>query len=85
MASKRFGKGTPEREMFQDFWRLCQGYWVIEDNGGYWDQAKKAANSFYEKNKATDMVFAREIAIAFIETLNKKHRKSQRQEAGRHI
>lgn len=31
-----FVKGSPEQQMFMEFWELCQEYWEPEDTDEYW-------------------------------------------------
>ena len=35
-AEQRFVKGTEEYVMFNDFWKLCQSFWMPEDSDDYW-------------------------------------------------
>lgn len=40
MAEQRFAEGTEERVMFNDFWKLCQRFWIPEDTDEYWKKLK---------------------------------------------
>ena len=40
MAEQRFVKGTEEYVMFNDFWKLCQSFWIPEDTEEYWKKLK---------------------------------------------
>ena len=42
-AEQRFVKGTEEYVMFIDFWKLCQSFWVPEDDDMYWQKLHDAA------------------------------------------
>lgn len=39
-AEQRFVKGTEEYVMFNDFWKLCQSFWIPEDTYEYWKGLK---------------------------------------------
>lgn len=72
MASKRFEKGSAEWKLFQEFWSLCQKYWIPEDTDEYWEDVVKTTDDFYKKYKDTNDTFARKIVLAFVETLECK-------------
>jgi len=83
MADVRFKEGSMEWLMFRDYWRMCQKFWIPEDNADYWDSVIREASDFYKRYG--DEIFARGLALAFIETLDKKIRLSNadsRQGAG---
>jgi hypothetical protein len=64
MAAKKFEKGSPEWNMFQDFWQMCQRYWIIErDNDEYWEQLVQMVDVFTKKYK--DVPLAKELALGF--------------------
>lgn len=75
MAGVKFEKGSREWYMFQDCWKLCQKYWIPEDNDGYWDAVVRESSEFMKKYE--DVVMAREMALAFIESLEKQYRMDQ--------
>ena len=72
MASKRFEKGSEEFILFQDFWKICQSFWIPEDNDEYWEQVVNETDDFYKKYKETNEIFVREIVLAFINSLEKR-------------
>lgn len=37
MASKKLPRGTPEFEMFGEFYNLVQEFYEVEDTDEYWD------------------------------------------------
>ena len=49
MARFDFGKGTVERNMFNDLWEYCQKFWVVEDSKAYWEDLIKATDELEEK------------------------------------
>lgn len=72
MASKRFEKGSEEFILFQDFWKICQSFWIPEDNDEYWERVVEETDAFYKKYKETNEIFVREITFAFINSLEKR-------------
>lgn len=70
MAAKKFLKGSEEWMMFMDFWKLCQDFWEPEDNQEYWKNASESVMSFGRKYES--MIFARIIALAFMDYLETK-------------
>lgn len=78
MASKRFEKGSEEWQMFREYWALCQQFWEPEDNDEYWDKVVDATGEFYKKYKANNDLFARKIALAFIDTIEEKSKQVQK-------
>lgn len=70
MAAKKFLKGSEEWMMFMDFWKLCQDYWEPEDNQEYWKNSSESIMSFARKYES--MIFARIIALAFMDYLETK-------------
>lgn len=74
MASKRFGKGSPEWKMFSDYWLLCQKYWEVEDNENYFQKAMQEVKEFRKKYEKTNPIFSMEITLAFINTIDKKYK-----------
>jgi len=49
MASKRFVAGSDEFEMFKDFYKLVQDYYITEDTYEFWEQLLKDMNDFIRK------------------------------------
>lgn len=80
MASVKFEKGSKEWLMFQDYWKLCQKFWVPEDNDEYWEMVKDTTDDFYEKYK--DIALAREIAGAFVKVMEKQYKANQQKQNG---
>lgn len=79
MASKRFEKCSEEWKMFTDFWKICQQFWEPEDNDEYWEKVIEATGEFHKKYKANNEIFAKEIALAFVDTLDKRWRTNDRE------
>lgn len=72
MASVKFEKGSNEWEMFLNFWQLAQKYWIPEDSDEYWEQVLESTIEFHKKYKESNNIFAKNISIALMETLNCK-------------
>ena len=70
MAAKKFLKGSEEWMMFMDFWKLCQDFWEPENNQEYWKNSSESIMSFARKYES--MIFARIIALAFMDYLENK-------------
>jgi hypothetical protein len=64
MASERFEKTSPEWMMFQDYWKLCQKYWIADGSDKYWEQLIRETNEFCEKYK--NIRLSREIGTGLI-------------------
>lgn len=73
MASKAFSKDTKEREMFVEFWEMCQKYWIPEDSDEYWQTIIKATDDFVEKYKDVHPIVS-EMACAFVSGMEKKYK-----------
>ncbi len=72
MAGVKFQKGSPEWYMFQDYWRLCQKFWIPEDGDKYWDDLTGEASAFWMKHK--NMPLAKYMALAFIDSQDGQYR-----------
>lgn len=76
MASVKFEKGSSEWYMFQEYWKLCQKFWIPEDNDEYWEEVVKETNDFYEKYK--DINLGKEIALAFLKSIDNQCKKNKK-------
>lgn len=73
MACVKFDKGSREWLMFQDYWKLCQKFWVPEDNDGYWEGLVREIDRFYEKYK--DVILTKGLALELLGCLEEKSKK----------
>ena len=64
---KGFTKGSQEREMFVEFWDICQKYWIAEDNDDYWSDLINTLDDFGNKYKSIPGAFAARLSVAFVE------------------
>ena len=67
MAEQRFVKGTEAYVLFNDFWKLCQSFWIPEDNEEYWQKLHDAAVEFGQHSE-----FAKMLALAYISEMERK-------------
>ena len=65
---KGFDKGSKEREMFVDFWDLCQKFWIPEDTDIYWKELIAEVDAFSAKYADIPGNLATKIAVSFIES-----------------
>ena len=72
MASVKFEKGSHEWHMFLDYWKLCQKFWIPENNDEYWEAATGETRKFYKKYRDVDL--GRQLALAFIKALDEQHK-----------
>lgn len=72
MAEKRFSKGSEEWMLFQDYYKLCQKLWVIEDNDGYWDSVREELDVFWQKYKGS--IFAKHLGFALLNAMEEKEK-----------
>ncbi len=77
MAGVKFQKGSPEWYMFQDYWKLCQKYWIPESSDEYWDQMNVEISGFMGKYE--DIALARELGSVLVTTLDSQYRKEAAQ------
>lgn len=71
MASQRLQKGTEIFEMFQDYWKLLQENWIVEDKDSYWDKVVSDCDHFYKKYKTP---FAKDLILVYTNELERKCR-----------
>ena len=74
MAEVKFRTGTEERQLFVDYWSLCQKYWEPENNDAYWEEVVKDTDKFYKKHNSD---FSRALALALIDELELKIKKKE--------
>ena len=74
MAQQKFEKGTELHQMINDYLRLLQQFWVVEDAESYWDSVMNAICDFNAKYKSVDEVFSVTMALAFVDVLEEKAR-----------
>lgn len=73
MAEVKFPKGTEEWQMFTDFWKLCQAFWIPEDTDEYWKRLHDAAKDFGNGHGQ----FAMKLALAFISEAERKFKEGK--------
>lgn len=78
MASRKLPKGTPEFEMFGEFYQLVQKYYEVEETMEYWDALIEEANNFAKAHKDD---LGKYLALAFCnyqEAVLKKRKENKR-------
>ena len=74
MAQQKFEKGTELHQMINDYLRLLQQFWIVEESESYWESVMQAVYGFYGKYKEIDNVFSVTMALAFVDVLEEKAR-----------
>lgn len=69
MAEMKFLKGSEEWQFFQDFYKLCQSIWIVEESDEYWDGVINRANKLYKKYPDE---FCKGQILAFLDYLDRK-------------
>lgn len=67
--------------MFQDFWRITQEFWIVEDNEQYWKSLVHNLCVFGDKYNHDK--FALSLAYALIDELNRKSEKLRKEQLGK--
>ena len=70
MASVKFAKDSPEWYMFQDYWKLCQKFWIPEKSENYWDDTINGIREFMKKY--SNITLASGLAIALVDDLENR-------------
>lgn len=72
-----FEKGTELHQMINDYLRLLQQFWIVEESDSYWESVMQAVYGFYGKYKEIDNVFSVTMALAFVDVLEEKARQKK--------
>lgn len=76
MASKKLPRGTPEFEMFGEFYNLVQEFYEVEDTDEYWEGFISKADQMIKKYK--NVPLCRRLIDAFEQYL--EHNLKERRE-----
>ena len=71
-----FDKNSQERQMFADFYKMCEKFWIPESNDDYWAEVVKAADWFNDKYGKIHPI-AKEMTVAFVSGLDQKYREEK--------
>ena len=63
-----FDKNGVERKMFADFYKMCEQFWIPEDNDDYWHEVIKVTDEFVQKYKDVHPA-VRSMTLGFISGL----------------
>ena len=69
MGSGKLLKGSEEFEMFQDYWKMMQSVWSVENTKEYWEKVVEDTDRFYRKYQTE---FSKELALALANELERK-------------
>ena len=69
MGSVKLLKGSEEFEMFQDYWKMMQSVWSVENKKEYWEKVVEDTDRFYRKYQTE---FSKELALALANELERK-------------
>lgn len=72
MAEQRFVKGTEEYVMFNDFWKLCQSFWIPEDTDEWREELHVALEDFSKHG-----AFAEKLIVAFLFEVDRKYKEGK--------
>ena len=67
MSRVNFEKESKERQMFINFWDMCQRFWIPEKDDLYWNEFIAAVDAFTVKYQDIPGNFATKIAVSLIE------------------
>ncbi len=76
MAETKFIKGSLEFDLFQDYWKMIQKYYITEETEAYWKAVCDDIGNFskrYEKTSAEEL--ARALALAAMHFFDEKYKK----------
>lgn len=62
---KQLTKADADFQMFSDYYKIYQDFYVPEDNDSYWQGLARAVDEFYEKYKTK---LAKDLAIAYLDS-----------------
>lgn len=71
-AEQRFVKGTEEYVMFNDFWKLCQRFWIPEDTDEWREELRKELDKFSKYG-----FFAEKLIVAFLFVVERKYKEEK--------
>lgn len=74
---QKFEKGTELHQMINDYLRLLQQFWIVEESESYWESVMQAVYGFYGRYKEVDNVFSLTMALAFVDVLEEKARQKK--------
>lgn len=70
MARKKFEKGSEMFEMFMDYWKLVQDFWIVEKDDSYWDKLVEETTIFCKKYGNEN--YPRSLALALSNELERR-------------
>lgn len=74
MAAVKLQRGSEEFQMFQDYWKLLQENWYVDDTDEYWEKVIADSKAFWHKYQTA---FAKDLAVAGITELERRSSPSE--------
>lgn len=74
-----FDKNSREREMFGEFYKLCEKYWTPSESPEYWKALTKDVDKFYEKYKDLHSIVM-DLAASLVGGMDEQMRKGTKNE-----
>jgi len=71
MAALKFEKGSDKWNMFMEYWRICQSYWIPEESDEWWQEIINIVNEFSKKYGKDDL-FVRGLCNSFMDGLKQR-------------
>ena len=62
---KQLTKADADFQMFSDYYKIYQDFYVPEDNDVYWQDLARAVDEFHNKYKTK---FAKELVLAYLDS-----------------
>lgn len=62
---KQLTKADAEFQMFSDYYKMYQDFYIPEENDNYWESLARAVDEFYNKYKTN---IAKELALAYLDS-----------------
>ena len=76
---KKFGKGTENYELFNDFWQLRQNYYEPDKDGPWFEELREAGEQIIAKFKGTSLEkLARNLVFAHFEDVELRWKERNR-------
>ena len=80
MASKKCPRGTPEFEMFGEFFKMFQEFYEVEETDEYWDALIERSGEIIDKYK--NVPFCRFLIRAFVDFQEYRLKERRKQNVG---
>lgn len=72
---QKFEKGSEMFSLFGDYYKICQKFWIPEQDDKYWSDLQEMIDIFYHKYNQSP--FAKGIALALLEDIERRYNNEQ--------